>query len=178
MIDSINVTSTEALCIAKNAQSSTNQVIQELNNTNDVLVKSIVKEKENFNYLNCKINNIELLLKKCKQKCYTSNYNYDSDSSCSSNKSESDTNSNYFSDNLSIHSSDINLDYLIPNKKHKKKHRPCSSKPCTNSCSSNPCTNSCSSNPCTNLIYVLRYTPLQRNVCNYVKRINPHLCNS
>jgi hypothetical protein len=153
------VTSNEALGLAKSAQCTANKAIQEINNTNDILAKSIVKENENFNYLNCKINN--------------------SESSCSSNKSESDTSidSNYFSDNLSIHSDDINLDYLN-HKKHKKKKSKHCSKPCSNPCS-NPCLNPCS-NPCSKpqLIYVLKYTPLQRNVCNYVNSINPRICNS
>jgi hypothetical protein len=167
LIHSVNKTeiaSTEALCIAKTAQCTANKAIQEINNTNDILVKSIQKEKENFNYLNCKINS---LLEK-----------EDSESSCSSNKSESND-SNYLSDSLSIHSDDINLDYLN-NKKHKKhkKHKKNKSNPCLNPCL-NPCSNPCS-NPCfkPQLIYVLKYTPLQRNVCNYVNSINPRICNS
>ena len=162
-------TAEKALQTAESGLNTSGAAITEINNINKVLAKSIIKEKKDFKLLNCKITSIESLLNNCNYKQKKCDYDSDSESSYSSDSSNTSLSINY----------DIFSDYPTPKcKKNKKKcnnyysHQYCPPQTCLpQTCLPQTC-------PCPEKIYVLKYTPLQKKVCNYVKSINPYMCNS
>ncbi len=189
-LNKTEVISAEALSIAKHAQCSANKAVKEINNTNDVLVKSIVKECETNNYLNCKINSIELLLQNSQcNPISVCNPIYKQECKPKPECIDSETESDVSSINSSISSKYYISDYPKPFDK-KKKHKTCKKhyrNPCIKPCI-NPCINPCRipyrppcylpyrPPPCYIPYRLPCYNPLQRNVCDYVRRINPGMC--
>ena len=157
-------TAEKALQTAESGLNTSGAAITEINNINKVLAKSIIKEKKDFKLLNCKITSIESLLNNCNYKQKKCDYDSDSESSYSSDSSNTSLSINY----------DIFSDYPTP--KRKKNKKKCNNYYSHQYCPPQTCLpQTC---PCPEKIYVLKYTPLQKKVCNYVKSINPYMCNS